>query len=220
VSKKRSSLNHKSANNHMHSDSKKRRSFLALLFAAGDVRRCTHKEGPLADNSKWFQIYVAAVGVLVTGILGYGQCRLGQQQNEILNNQAAAAKANAIDTIEVQVMTLVSPHLGLLGSDSDAAKRSEGVVLAAAEYLSDQYGRTSLAEMAAEISEASATVSTPTRTRLEEAREAPPDSPTYFTVLASLPADNLDAARAVANSKLAAARGFGVDAPIQIYKTK
>ena len=26
-------------NNHMHSDSKKRRSFLALLFAAGDVRR-------------------------------------------------------------------------------------------------------------------------------------------------------------------------------------
>jgi hypothetical protein len=26
-------------NKHMHSDSKKRRSFLALLFAAGDVRR-------------------------------------------------------------------------------------------------------------------------------------------------------------------------------------
>jgi hypothetical protein len=27
------------ANNHIHSDSKKRRSFLALLFATGDVRR-------------------------------------------------------------------------------------------------------------------------------------------------------------------------------------
>jgi len=27
------------ANNHMHTDSKKRRSFLALLFAAGDVGR-------------------------------------------------------------------------------------------------------------------------------------------------------------------------------------
>ncbi len=26
-------------NNHMHSDSKKRRSFLAMLFAAGDVKR-------------------------------------------------------------------------------------------------------------------------------------------------------------------------------------
>lgn len=29
----------KNANNHIHSDSKKRRSFLALLFAAGDVKR-------------------------------------------------------------------------------------------------------------------------------------------------------------------------------------
>ena len=29
----------KAANNRMHSDSKKRRSFLALLFAAGDARR-------------------------------------------------------------------------------------------------------------------------------------------------------------------------------------
>ncbi|WP_419641523.1 hypothetical protein [Thiolapillus sp.] len=28
-------------NNHIHSDSKKRRSFLALLFTAGDVRRYT-----------------------------------------------------------------------------------------------------------------------------------------------------------------------------------
>ena len=29
-------------NNHLHSDSKKRRSFLALLFAASDVRRYTY----------------------------------------------------------------------------------------------------------------------------------------------------------------------------------
>jgi len=29
----------KASNNHMHSDSKKRRSFVALLFAAGDVKR-------------------------------------------------------------------------------------------------------------------------------------------------------------------------------------
>jgi hypothetical protein len=30
---------YRTANNHMHSDSKKRRSFLAMLFAAGDVWR-------------------------------------------------------------------------------------------------------------------------------------------------------------------------------------
>ena len=32
-------------NNHMHSDSKKRRSYLALLFAAGDVKRSTRIVG-------------------------------------------------------------------------------------------------------------------------------------------------------------------------------
>ncbi len=31
-------LSMKSPNNHIHTDSKKRRSFIALLFAAGDVR--------------------------------------------------------------------------------------------------------------------------------------------------------------------------------------
>jgi len=33
----------KSANNHMHTDGKKRRSFLALLFTAGEVRRYKYK---------------------------------------------------------------------------------------------------------------------------------------------------------------------------------
>ena len=32
-------MNKIAANNHMHSDSKNHRSFLALLFTAGDVRR-------------------------------------------------------------------------------------------------------------------------------------------------------------------------------------
>lgn len=31
-------------NDHMHSGNKKRRSFLSLLFAAGDVRRCALQE--------------------------------------------------------------------------------------------------------------------------------------------------------------------------------
>jgi hypothetical protein len=32
-------VNSNKPNNHMHSDNKKHRSFVALLFAAGDVRR-------------------------------------------------------------------------------------------------------------------------------------------------------------------------------------
>jgi hypothetical protein len=35
-------------NNHIHSDSKKRRSFVALLFAAGDVKRSKDAPGTRA----------------------------------------------------------------------------------------------------------------------------------------------------------------------------
>jgi len=40
-------MEYKFSNNHMHSDSKKHRSFLALLFAAGDVKRyaSNHRAG-------------------------------------------------------------------------------------------------------------------------------------------------------------------------------
>lgn len=38
-------------NNHIHSDSNKRRSFLALLFAAGDVRRYT--------DDQWGEVTIA-----------------------------------------------------------------------------------------------------------------------------------------------------------------
>jgi hypothetical protein len=64
-----------------------------------------------ALRSKWFEVAVTAVGVLVTGVLGYGQWRLGKQQTIILENQAKQEIQPSIDNIEVQVMTLVSPPL-------------------------------------------------------------------------------------------------------------
>ena len=36
----------------MHSDTKKRRSFLALLFAAGDLRRCTHPRSGYVQRAR------------------------------------------------------------------------------------------------------------------------------------------------------------------------
>ena len=50
-------MNKKAHNNRMHSDSKKRRSFLALLFASGDARRylfnrlIPRKEAPISHSS-------------------------------------------------------------------------------------------------------------------------------------------------------------------------
>jgi len=182
----------------------------------------------MSDRNRRFEIWIAAIGVLVTGVLGYGQWQLGQQQNQILKNQMKAAKVSATDAIEVQMMTLVSPHLSKLGSDSDDSKMSEGVILAAAEYLSEKHGRTSLAEMAARISSTSSVVSTPTKTRFEEASQVLAQNPTqtpsamprYFTVLASVPANKLITAQTVAREKLRAARTNGINEPIYIYKTK
>ena len=174
----------------------------------------------MADRSKWFEVFVAALGVTVTGVLGYGQWQLGEQQNLILANQTTTAERRSVDTIEVQVMTLVSPHLSVLGSKTPEGKRSERVVLAAAEYLSDQFGRASLAKMAAKISEGNKDISEPVRTRLEEASQAAPKSRTYFTVLASLPGNNLAAARITAKEKLKKAKVAGLDQAISIYKTK
>jgi hypothetical protein len=67
-----------------------------------------------SQNTKLFEVLVAFVGVLVTGILGYGQWRLGEQQNLILENQRLSAEERAINDVEVRVMSLISPHLARL----------------------------------------------------------------------------------------------------------
>jgi hypothetical protein len=108
------------------------------------------------------------------------------------------------------------------------------VVLAAAEYLSNQYGRTSLASMAAKISEGSPTISEPVQARFAEATQPPSqlqvhfaevDKPVreqanWYAVLASLPGDQLDAAKLKANGKLEEAKRLGLNQGVQLYKTK
>lgn len=191
-------------------------------------------------SSKWFEIAITAIGVLITAVLGYGQWRLGQQQNAILENQANQQLERSIDNIEVQVMTLVSKHLGKLGTVGEEAEVSQKVVLAAAEFLSNKYGRTSLAAMAAKISEGNPKIGNPIQGRFAEATQPPPqlqvrslgtdwpeskgqqppERTNWYAVLASLPGDQLKAAEAEANGKLIKAREKGFSQGVQLYKTK
>lgn len=171
-------------------------------------------------QSKRIEIIITVLGLIITAILGYGQWNLGQQQNMILSNQNAATEKRSIDTIEVQVMSLVSPHLKLLGLNSPEAERSERIVLVAAEYLTNNFGRTSLAEMAAKISGESETVNIYVQTRLEEARQVPPKIRSYFTVLASFPTDDLITVRDDARKLLSHASLIGLNHNISIYRTK
>lgn len=178
---------------------------------------------PEQHRVKWFETCVAAIGVFVTGILGYGQWRLGDQQNQILENQRSSAEKRAIDDIEVRVMSLVSSHLGRLGEPGPEGDNARRVVLAAAEYLSNEHKRTSLASMADKIAEGKAAVSQRDQARLAEATQAPPDEAIWFSVLASLPGDAEEQAKDEANKKQILARdrlGPPFDAQVELYKTK
>jgi len=131
-------------------------------------------------------------------------------------------------------MALISPHLVKLAAAGEEAETAQKVVLSAAEYFSNQYGRTSLAIMAAKISEGNSKISKPVQERLVEATVTPPqlqmrlsavNTPTpqkddWYVVLASLPGDQLETAKAEANEKLTKAREKGLDQRVQLYKTK
>jgi len=183
-------------------------------------------------SAKSFQLAIAAAGVTVTALLGFGQWQLSQQQNRMLDEQhkaeakrasdsIAAEKERAADNIEVQVMALVAQHLAKLrGADKDA-KNSERIVLAAEEYLSNTYGKTALAQMHRRIVEDSPFVKPEIRQRIEEATEPVKEGAPWYTVLASLPANDLDTARNIAKEKLKMAERVGLPhKDIEIYKTK
>src|SRR5438552_18363431 len=116
----------------------------------------------MADHSKAFEITIAALGIIVTGLIGYGQYRLNDTQNQFIRDQKQAEsdrieaqqKADAKrygDATELQVMSIVAPHFVNLtkpGKDFDSSWR---VVESAATYLSDQHQRSGLAAMATQI---------------------------------------------------------------------
>lgn len=182
-------------------------------------------------GAKSFQLAIAAAGVIVTALLGFGQWQLSQQQNRMLDEQhkaeakkardtIAADKERAADNIEVQVMALVAPHLAKLRGADKESKNSERIVIAAEEYLSNTYGKTALAQMHSRIVEDSPFVKRETRQRIEEATEPVKEGAPWYTVLASLPANDLDAARNIAKEKLKMAERVGLPRDVKVYKTK
>jgi len=182
-------------------------------------------------SAKWFQISIGAAGVIVTALLGYGQWQLSQQQNRMLKDQhdaeekmaretIGADKERSADNIEVQVMAMVAPYLSKLRDSGKEAETSQKVVLAAANYLSSQHKRTALAEMYHRIVEDSPSVKPEIKAQIAEATEPVAEGAPWYAVLASLPANNLDAAHTVGNEKLRVAQQIGLQQGIKIYKTR
>lgn len=167
----------------------------------------------MADRSKWFEVVISICGIAVTALLGFGQFeQTSRQQQEDAKHEA--------DNIEVQVISLVAPHLVNLAKQDADSDASEKVVLAAAEYLTTQYSRAALATMAAKITEGNKSVPPELLTRIQEATEAVPAAGKYFVVIATFARDDLTSAKTRANAFLpkvqeqAALHG----AQVQIYQ--
>ena len=77
------------------------------------------------SDSQWFQVSIAAAGVIVTALLGSGQWRLSRQQNEMLREQRIAeerrVKENlAAVSVKAILRQLQLGHESAGGSESTA----------------------------------------------------------------------------------------------------
>lgn len=170
-------------------------------------------------SGKKFEILIAVLGITITALLGYGQYRLGV-------NQLEAQKKSTVDMIEMQAMSMVGPYLGDLGNDNEDGKAAERVVSETVEYLSNRYGRTSLAKLAEGLIEKSKTVTETTKVKIYEATRADvrqmdqPQESKYFAVLASYPLNKLETAKQAANRKLDQVKASGFQETVELWQTQ
>jgi hypothetical protein len=158
-------------------------------------------------------VLLAIAGLAVTAILGYGQWSLGVSQRE-------AEDLKEKDAVEVQVMALIAPHLSKVRGAGDDAESSRRIVQAAGDYLISKYRRDELSHMYAQIVSEAPSVKQEDKMKAQETTEVPTKDAPWYAVLASLPADDLNAAQELADEKVRMARGAGISQRVQIYRTK
>jgi hypothetical protein len=173
-----------------------------------------------SGESKRLEIVLAVVGGIVTVALGVSQWHLGQRQNQILADQTAVQERLAVDQIEIQTMNLVSNHLDALLENGPRGEKAEAVVLAAAEFLSAEHQRTSLAEIAAKLIKQRAEPDPALEGRFVEAIQPAKKEADWFTVIGSYGTSMLDAAITEANRQQRELAKVLPQAQVEIYKTK
>src|SRR6266436_7002087 len=122
---------------------------------------------PAESRPSSFEAVFAAYAVVATFALGYGYWRLATRQNEqdakieqqrqeqqaaVTRLQREADDKRATDDLEIQVISLASPHLSRLRESGREAATSQRIVAAAAELLSSK-GRPGLEQMVERIRE-------------------------------------------------------------------
>jgi len=190
------------------------------------------KESNTTGKVSWFQVVVAALGVVATGLLGLGQWRVSSVQNRLTAEEhvaedrraqasIAAEKNRADDNVEVQVMALVAPRFPELTGTDKKAITAQSIVFAAALFLSNNHSRTGLAGIYYQLLPSVPSVKPEIRAGIEEATVPAEHNAPWYAVLASLPGDNLTAAHRMANEKLKICQAKHLSScDIQIWRTK
>jgi len=189
---------------------------------------------PAESRPSSFEAVFAAYAVVATFALGYGHWRLATRQNEqdakiekqsqelqaaVTRLQREADDKRATDDLEIQVISLASPHLSKLRESGREAATSQRIVAAAAELLSSK-GRPALGQMAEKIRAESAPITRSGPRISVEEPVAPTPPSAWLVLLATLPGDDLKLAEGVANEKLRAAKDLGTVPTVSIYKTR
>jgi hypothetical protein len=188
-----------------------------------------------AKKPSSFEAVIAAFAFVVSFAFAYGYWRLATRQSEqdsrfeqqrdelqrsLFRLQADLESGRAADNLELQVITLVAPHLSRLRESGREAMASQRIVDAAAELLAAR-GRPGLRQMAEKIRERGAPVETPdAQARIDAAAPAKAPSNPWLVLLATLPGTDLGAAEEVANEKLRTAKDVGMMPLVSIYRTK
>lgn len=177
----------------------------------------------------------AAFVVVATFALGYGYWKLATRENELdirleqqreefqralIHSECEAEARRAADAFELQMISLVSPHLAKLPDSGRESTASQRIVAAAAELLSAR-GRPALAQIADQIREHGRAAENPEpQPQIDPSVAAKPPSMPWLVLLATLPGTDLDVAQRVANDKLRAAKELGMMPLVRIYKTR
>src|SRR3954470_3965473 len=179
-----------------------------------------------------FQAVIAAFTAVATFALGYEYWRLSVRQDEqdarierqreefersLFSMERDADEKRGAAELELQLVSLVSPHLGKLGESGREAAPSQRIVAAAADILAAR-GRPALSQMVEKIREQRAPSAAPASQLAAAGPASPPE--TWLVLLATLPGTNRKAAERVADDKFRAAKNVGLTSLVSIYKTK
>ena len=157
---------------------------------------------------------VAVVGLLAAVVFGVTQCRSEAESGETVDNRSA-------ETLELLAMTAIAPLFPKLDDCSEEGDEARKISIVIVNHVANEYGKSSLAGIVSELSGTCISAGSIDDLKLSEsAVDAGSGGFKYFSVIASLPGDDLEAAKNRARELKKLLDENSLPTNVSIYKTK